>query len=161
MNPEWLPLQVLLEDYGGAWNDYFDAVYKIFHEDFVLSKPIFKGKRLGLKRHPEYDGKSATFWHMISTGDNEIERVPDIRRCERIGWPKPIIDNSPCPCLKVWAEPKGNSQRIHIWFEGENYLVVLDARKDYILPWTAFHIEKNHQKEKYNKRWERYKSTEI
>jgi hypothetical protein len=161
MNPEWLPLQILLQDYGGVWHDYFDAVYDIFHEDFVLSKPIFKGKRLGLKRHPEYSGKSATFWHMISTGDNETERVPDIRRCERIGWPKPIIDNSLHPCLKVWSEPKGNNKRIYIWFEDENYLVVLEDRKDYILPWTAFHIEQNHQKGKYNKRWEKYKSDEI
>ena len=37
------------------------------------------------------------------------------------------------------------------------FLVVLDDRGDYILPWTAFFIEREHQREKYNKRWERYK----
>ncbi|MCY1995836.1 hypothetical protein OW766_00745 [Klebsiella pneumoniae] len=156
MNPFPLPLLVLLEDYSGVWNDYFEVVYKIFYQDFVLTKPVFRKKRLGLKRHPEYEGKSATFWHMVSTGDQEEERIPDIRRCERIAWPKPIIDGSDTPCLKIWAEPKGKNQRIHIWFEDEGYLVVLDDRKDYILPWTAFFIEKKHQKDKYNKRWKRY-----
>ncbi|WP_086872393.1 hypothetical protein [Kosakonia pseudosacchari] len=157
MNPLSLPLLILFEHYKGVWDDYFEAIYEVFHQDFVLSKPVFRGKRLGLKRYPEYDGKSATFWHMISTGDQEDERVPDIRRCERIAWPKPIIDNCDEPCLKVWAEPKGKNQRIHIWFENENYLVVLDDRGNYILPWTAFYIQEEHKKKKYNKRWERYK----
>ncbi|CNI59165.1 TPA: hypothetical protein ACPZQN_003803 [Yersinia enterocolitica] len=161
MNPLWLPLQILLEQYKGVWADYFEAIYDIFHQDFVRSKPIFRGKRLGLKRFPEHEGKSATFWHMISTGDQEEERVPDIRRCERIGWPKPIIDNSLDSCLKIWAEPKGKNKRIHIWFENEGYLVVLDDRGEYILPWTAFYIESEHQKKKYNNRWNRYKDNGV
>lgn len=157
MTPLNLPLLILLEHHKGVWDDYFEAIYKIFHQDFVLTKPNFRGKRLGLKRYPEYEGKSATFWHMISTGDQENERIPDIRRCERIAWPKPIIEDCDHSCLKVWAEPKGKNQRIHIWFEDEGYLVVLDDRGDYILPWTAFYIEREHQRNKYNKRWKRYR----
>ena len=145
-----------MESFGGNWERFFAAVYHIFEQDFVLSKPDFRGKRLGLKRHPEYDGKSATFWHMISTEEVEAEREPDLRRCERIRWPKPVIEDSTDPALKVWAEPKGKNQRIHIWFEDEGYLVVLDDRGDYILPWTAFFIEREHERKKYNKRWERY-----
>lgn len=156
--PEWLPDLILLQDFNGDWNAFFDFIYDCFEKDFVLTKPVYRGKRLGLKRHPEYDGKSATFWHMMSEGSNEAERTPDMRRCERICWPKPIIDNSTDPSLKVWSEKRGSSQRIHIWFEAEGYLVVLDDRKDFILPWTAFYIEYEHQRKKYNKRWERNKS---
>ena len=156
MKPVWLPDLILMESFGGNWERFFAAVYHIFEQDFVLSKPDFRGKRLGLKRHPEYDGKSATFWHMISMGEVEAEREPDLRRCERIRWPKPVIENSTDPALKVWAEPNGKNQRIHIWFEDEGYLVVLDDRRDYILPWTAFFIEREHQRKKYNKRWQRY-----
>lgn len=42
MNPFPLPLLVLLEDYSGVWNDYFEVVYKIFYQDFVLTKPVFR-----------------------------------------------------------------------------------------------------------------------
>lgn len=156
MQPLWLPALLLLEDHHGDWQRYFEAVYAAFEQDFVMSKPEFRGKRLGLKRHPEYDGKSATFWHMMSTGEDEAERLPDMRRCERIRWPRPMIDNSTDPVLKVWAEPKGKWQRIHIWFEQEGYLVVLDDRGDFMLPWTAFFIEYEHERRKYNKRWQRY-----
>ncbi|MZI94722.1 hypothetical protein F9817_16195 [Vibrio sp. CAIM 722] len=153
---EWLPDLVLFEDYDGQWPPYLDAIYTFFEQDFVRNKPVYQGKRLGLKRYPEYEGKSATFWHMTSTGNEEDERIPDFRRCERIRWPKPVIENDQEPELKIWAEPKGKNQRIHIWYEDEGYLVVLDDRGEYILPWTAFYVEHEHQRTKYIKRWKRY-----
>ncbi|PVZ69044.1 hypothetical protein DC094_11235 [Pelagibaculum spongiae] len=161
MNPQWLPELILMEDFAGDWGSFFAAVYEVFRQDFEQDKPVFRGKRLGLKRHPEYDGKSATFWHMISEGTVEDDRVPDIRRCERIGWPRPIIENSEDAVLKVWAEPRGKNQRIHLWLESEGYLVVLDDRGEYILPWTAFYIEREHQRTKYTKRWNRYKNNGV
>ncbi|HFQ5589212.1 TPA: hypothetical protein ACGUM0_003928 [Vibrio vulnificus] len=159
MTTAWLPDLVMMEDYNHNWEQYLAAIYAFFEADFVHSKPEFQGRRLGLKRYPEYDGKSATFWHMTSTGDDETERVPDFRRCERIRWPRLIIENDQHESLKVWTEPKGKNQRVHIWCEEEGYLVVLDDRGEYILPWTAFYIEREHQRKKYNKRWEKYKDS--
>jgi len=159
--PNWLPNLVFLEDFGGNWHSFFEAIYQEFERDFVDNKPTFRGKRLGLKRHPEYEGKSATFWHMISEGCKEQERTPDIRRCERIRWPKPVIENEYDSTLKVWVEKRGSNKRIHIWFEEEGYLVVLDDRRDFILPWTAFYVEREHQRRKYNKRFERNQGVEI
>jgi hypothetical protein len=154
--PDWLPELEPFNEYGGDWLRYLDALYAFFQEDFVDSKPCFRGRRLGLKRHPITEGKEATFWHFISEGNKEAERTPDMRRCERIRWPASIIDNSREPELKVWAEPSGNNQRIYIWFEDEGYLVVLEDRQRYVLPWTAFYVERPHQREKYMKRWARY-----
>mgnify|MGYP006908064767 CR=1 FL=1 len=158
MTLNWLPSLLLMEDYGGNWERYFAAVYAVFAADFVDSKPMFQGRRLGLKRHPEYDGKSATFWHMISTGTDEAERIPDIRRCERMRWPKPIIENDQSPDLKVWTEKRGSNNRVHLWCEAESYLVVLDDRIDYVLPWTAYFVEQQHERNKLNKRWLRSQS---
>ena len=53
MTVNWLPPLLLMEDYGGNWEHYFSAVYAVFAADFVDSKPMFQGRRLGLKRHPE------------------------------------------------------------------------------------------------------------
>lgn len=154
--PDWLPKLEPFSDYDGDWEYYLLSIYEIFKEDFIDKKPSFRGKRLGLKRFPLSQGKEATFWHFTSEGAVEEERTPDLRRCERIRWPSSVIENSDDACLKVWAEPKGKNQRIHIWFEDESYLVVLDDRGDYILPWTAFYIERDHQRRKYIKRWERH-----
>ena len=46
---------------------------------------------MGLKRHPELEGKSATFWHFVTEGKVEADRTPVRERIERIGWPKAII----------------------------------------------------------------------
>lgn len=93
---------------------------------------------------------------MISEGNDEAERLPDFRRCERIRWPRPIIENVADAELKVWREPNGSGHRVLIWFAEAEYLVVLDERKDYILPWTAYPVEREHQQRKLDRRWERH-----
>lgn len=90
--PDWLPPLVLFTDYGGNWNRYVEALYSYFKQDFVDSSPSFRGTQLALKRHPMEHGKEATFWHLISEGQVEDKRVPNLRRCERIRWPRPIIE---------------------------------------------------------------------
>lgn len=80
--PEGLPDLVRLKDYDGNWDDYLDALYEFFKEDFVDSKPVFplfERKRVGLKRQPMCQGKEATFWHFIQEGKVEADRIPDLR----------------------------------------------------------------------------------
>lgn len=153
-SPNWLPGLEELGAYGGDWSRYLEAIYAIFCADFVRSKPQFRGVRLGLKRLPVIEGKEATFWHIISEGSNESERLPDMRRCERIRWPRPIIENEESPEIKVWTEVHKGEERIHLWLEAEGYLTVLNRRNGYLL-WTAFYVEREHQRDKYRKRWER------
>ena len=154
---DWLPPLMEFNDYGGDWKVYLEAIYAAFRKDFVASKPSFRGRRLGLKRHPEYDGKEATFWHMISEGSVEEERTPDFRRCERIRWPRPLIEHETEPEVLVWTESRAsNDDRIHIYLPDERYLVVLADRGNYILPWTAFYIEHEKGHRKYLQRHARH-----
>ena len=159
VEPNWLPDLVLFNDYRGDWNLYIEAVYAWFKNDFVDSKPVFQGRRLGLKRHPMSGGKEATFWHMTHEGPNEADRMPDLRRCERIRWPKPVIENDGNPCIKVWRNKRGREERVCLWLEEENYLVVLADRGDYILPWTAYLVEQSHRQKKLQKEFDAYWDT--
>lgn len=158
--PEWLPPLVLFKDYGGDWEQYVEAIYAYFKEDFIDSKPEFQGRRLGLKRHPLSNGKEATFWHLISEGIDEASRTVDFRRCERICWPRPLIENSEDDVVKVWTNvrksTKGVETRICLWLEVQEYLVILADRKEYILPWTAYVVDRPHQKKKLQKEFEEY-----
>lgn len=155
-SPHWLPPLILFNDYGGNWDAYLEALYAWFKRDFIDSKPVFQGRRLGLKRHPMDQGKEATFWHMIQEGRNEEERTPDFRRCERIRWPKPIIEHDKDQAIKVWRNLRGREVRVCLWFERENYLVILTDRGDYILPWTAYLVEQPHRQRKLQKEFEEY-----
>lgn len=54
-----------------------------------------------------------------------------------------MIDFSEDEKLKVWRNIRGTKERILILCEEERYLVILEDRKEYILPWTAYFIEDN------------------
>jgi len=154
--PEWLPPLVLFKDYGGDWDRYVSALYKYFKRDFVDSTPSFRGTQLALKRHPMAQGKEATFWHLISSGDSEEDRLPDLRRCERVRWPRPVIEHSDRPGIKVWTNRRKREKRICLWFETVEYLVVLAVRKGYVLLWTAYPVTRSHRKKKLQAEYEAY-----
>ena len=156
-----LPKIIELNEFGGDFQSYYEAVYKIFKNDFVDTKPIFRGKRLALKAHSYIEGKEYTFYHFTHDGKIEHDRKPNMRRMERIGFPKPIINNSTHIDLKIWRNKRKNKDRILILHEQERYLVVLEDRKDYILPWTAYYIEYNNRIRKLIKEYEAYKNTET
>jgi len=151
-----LPDLILLEDYNGNFTFYNNAVYAVFVNDFIKKRPEFRGKKLGLKKHPIIDGKEYTYYHFTHSGNIETERMPDIRRMERIGYPKPIIDFSDSEKIKVWRNKRGTSERILLLHEEEKYLVILENRKDYILPWTAYMIEDNSRLRKLLTEYQHY-----
>src|SRR5436190_11242715 len=101
-----LPNLILLSEYGGNVTDYFEAVYQVFKQDFVDSRPTYRGRRLGLKKYPITDGREKTFYHLTHEGPDEENRSPDMRRMERIPFPRPIIDCSEYSCVKVWENKR-------------------------------------------------------
>jgi len=145
---EWLPGLIRLSDSGGDWNHYLDRLYEAFCEDFVRSKPTYPPKRFALKRHPMARGKEATFWHLIQEGAIEEEREPDLRRCERIRWPRRIIEAVQTDQVKVWRNVRGRNDRIVISVNDFSYVVILDDRDDYVLLWTAYTVEADHRRRK-------------
>lgn len=153
----WLPALITLEDSCGDWNRYLDSIYGQFCSDFIENPFIFQGKRVSLKRHPLSEGKEATFWHFISEGANEADRIPHIRRCERIAWPRAIMENCDDDCVKMWSQEVNNDQRIHMWCEAAEYLLVVADRGRYVLPWTGYPVVHGNAKKKLEKRWREHK----
>ena len=160
-SPDWLPPLVFFQEYNGSWERYVEILYRHFRKDFIDSSPMFRDTRLALKRHPMEQGKEATFWHLISEGRVEDERLPDLRRCERIRWPRPIIEHADDPPIKVWENKRKGEKRICIWFEDVEYLVVLALRKGYILLWTAYPVTRPHRKRKLQKEYEAYAKANV
>jgi hypothetical protein len=152
--PAWLPDLVLFEAYGGNWDNYLEAIYAYFKQDFIDDIPSFNGVKLTLKRHPIMQNKEATFWHIISEGKTEEDRQPDMRRCERIRWPRPVIEHSNETTIKVWKNERKGETRICLWFEDADYLVILAERRGYILLWTAFQVSREHSKRKLRKEYQ-------
>lgn len=159
VNLEELPEIICLENYGGDYHSYIEAVYKIFARDFVKHHPAFGSHVLKLKYHPEFQQKAYTFYHMTHHGDKEDERTPDLRRCERIPWARPSIEKVVEYDLKFWEQERKGKSRICIWMEvsnSDNYFVILDVRKTFVLIWTAFYADYPHQAKKKQKEYEEW-----
>ena len=104
-----LPEMILLEHFSGDFKRFIDAVYMVFQHEFVNHKTRFRGEELRLKWHPVYQDKSYTFYHMTHKGEDEQNREPDLRRCERIPWARPIIENCDQWNLKIWPQKRKGS----------------------------------------------------
>jgi hypothetical protein len=154
--PNWLPELV---PFDGDWNqlsNYIDLVYGYFCDDFVRRwPPPFQGARVSLRRHPEFEGKSASFWHLVTKGKIEESRYPVIERCERICWPRPVLEHAATdPTLHIWKNRRGSDQRMLIALPDFEYVVVLQERRDakdghvFFLLLTAYPLELAHEREK-------------
>jgi len=159
--PLVFPELIYFNDYSGNFQAYFKAVYNVFENDFIKSQPSYEGLKVSAQKHPTVDGIHRTFYHITHEGEDEQNRQPDLRRMERIRFPKFCITNCPHSNLLVWRKTIGRDVRIHILNELERYLVVLTVRKEYLLFWTAFYIEDNHTIRKKIKEYEAYKKTKT
>jgi hypothetical protein len=158
--PDWLPDLILLEECKGNWATYINVVYEYFHKDFVENNPSFEKRPVLVRYHPAYEEKGATFWHLVSEGNQESERIPDLRRCERIRWPRPIIEQSNPLKIKIWetARPwKGQMQRrINLTLSNFSYIVVIaETKKGFDLV-TAFFVKEPHRRDKFKREFESY-----
>ena len=166
-NTCWLPGIVDYNDYNGNWGQYENALYLIFKADFIDTKPTFENKQVNIKRHPMVGDKEEAFIHITHQDYNKDgERLPDMRRCERIRWTRSFIENHNCDItkciecdgIKIWEEDahKGTGKRIHLLLEKERYVVVIERRATYCVLITSFYIQYNHELRKKLKRHEKF-----
>ncbi len=131
-----------------------DDLYAQFCRDFIDSVPSFGGKPFQMKRHPMRDNREATFWHVISTGEDEATRRLDRQRCRRIGWPRALIDAVGSSRVVWWRNRRGRESRVIIALPDFSYVVVLAERDTYVLLWTAYHVEREHRRRKLRREYE-------
>lgn len=140
------PALTLLVDHDNHWPTYEEAIYQVFLADIVHSGLRFRGCPIKCRKHPETRGRSFGFWHLVQEGRVEEDRVPDLRRCERIGWIKTIIENADdCDNIYVWENERNNKIRVPLWY-AEEYIIILEWRGTYWLLITAYCTEKEHRK---------------
>ncbi|MDD2832368.1 MAG: hypothetical protein PHH95_09535 [Bacteroidales bacterium] len=149
------------EDYNGNFQNYFQAVYKIFESDFIKKQPNYEGLIVKVRKYPLVDGIHKTFYHITHQGEDENNRTPDFRRMERMRFPKFVIDNNEHQDILIWKNTRGRDERIVLFNEEENYIVVLAERSDSFLFITAYCIETEHRKRKLMKEYETYKKAKT
>ncbi len=145
---------------------YEDNSYNLFMQLYENLSLFFENKPVKMKHYPpDYTPRSG-FYHLTCenydhTG-NEEDRVPNLKRYERIQWPKAIIENiqKDCPHLRVWKNKRHGKTNILILCVELKYVIVLSERTNYLLLTTAYPIEYEHTMRKMLKEYELYKKQE-
>ncbi len=150
------PNLIYLNDFNGNFQIYLNTVYLIFENDFIKTQPQYEGLKVAVRKYPEVDGLHRTFYHITHEGEDEKNRTPDMRRMERIRFPRFVIDNNTHPEILIWKNTRGNDERILLFNENENYIVVLSERKEFYLFITAYYVETEHRKKALLKEYEIY-----
>jgi hypothetical protein len=137
--PPILPLE-------GDWKTYLDAIYEHYLAD-LIRRPIYvQGKPVRARFNPATDGKGFAFWHVISEGEKEEDRTPDLRRCERIRWIAWMLlraangDEQLLSWNSSRTQRRGTVERLVLFCEENKYTVVLEERDEYFLLVTAYPV---------------------
>ncbi len=139
--PPWLPARLFQANFDDV-AALEVAAYAIFQRDWA-TRLIFRGDEVRVHRHPHVASASRwnTYWHCVTEGNPEETRtIPIVERVERIPWSRPVIENEAdlARGMKVWANVRGRDQHVCVWFEPENYLVVLKIAYDHFLLKTTY-----------------------
>lgn len=139
------PTLLTLNEFGGDWSAYIEAVYDRYLTMVVRQNLTFRGKRISFKHVPATDGKGAAFWHAVQEAGEtnaEEDRMIDLRRCERIAWPAYMLrnaleDGSQGPVF-WWETVRNGRKRVVLWLRDDDYALILEDRGDYYLFWTTY-----------------------
>ena len=143
--------------FEGDWQTYEDKVYAAYLECIIKGDLRFNNLPVRPRYTPETKGKHFGFWHMVSEGDVEEDRTPDLERCARIRWVSWVIEHCTVhPEISWWAETRNNKKAIVIWVEVEQYVVVLSERRDYWLLKTSYLATKSGKIRQLQKNREKY-----
>lgn len=151
-----LPELVTLEQFHGQWDKYLAHIYKVFIDSIVNAKLQFLGKPIRCAWHPPYQDMHFSFWHIISQSSEnkgEENRIPDMRRCERIAWIGHLINNAN-NLNEIWCwqnerpTSRGANKHVLLYHHSERFLVVLREKPDCYQIATAYSIEQEHRHRK-------------
>lgn len=129
------PPLIPLSNYAG-WQAYEDAIYAIYLETVAHAGLTFCGNQVKVRFRPETKHKGYGFWHLISEAPdqrnrNEDDRIPDLRRCERVRWVAWCIQNADAgeAGFSWWENERGRETHIVVWAEQQDFAVVLAKRQ--------------------------------
>jgi hypothetical protein len=155
------PELVLFE---GEWTLYEDEIYQCFVATVVRGRLTFENMPISVQYRPETNGKHFGFWHVISESENrhnhaEEDRIPDIKRCERIKWIAWLIKNYTADGVSWWKNKRKGKTHIVIWAEELDFAVILAERKGYYLLKTAYWV-KPFRKRQFTKERDAWRKTQ-
>jgi hypothetical protein len=151
--PDWLPKPLKLSTWS---HETYDRLYDWFRNEIMATPLQYEGSEVWYFTDIE-DGREALFWHLTSRKDNATgERIPDLQRCRRLPWLRPLLTNTHRPEVLNWDYLEGDgSTKTYVWLRDHDYLAIMkkypDSSRRLI---TAYWIEYPHERRKLQKKYD-------
>jgi hypothetical protein len=152
--PDWLPNIYPVKPWK---SDTYDQLYNLFKNDFINTTPKYNGSPVWIFPEKE-DNKEVIFWHLTTKQDKITRtRYPDFDRCERLPWPRSLIDNPCKPEVLSWDFKEGDGGiKTYIWLKDLDYLVIMKKYSNNSCRLlTSFNIEHKSYKSKLLKKYKK------
>lgn len=153
--PEWLPGLLSVDPWQ---EDTYETLYRVFDRDLKVSQPVYDGEVVWFFPDVE-DGKEKIFWHLTSRVENGTgERLPDLRRSERLPWVRPMLDQPGQPEVLAWDHEEGDGTvKTYVWLENFDFVVIMkkypNGRRRLITSfWVEYENTKRALEKKYGRR---------
>ncbi len=160
--PHWLPDKAKVDPWQNSeQHDTYEMLYGIFQKDIVSTKLRYDGNEVWYfrGRNDFEDGKEKLFWHLTSRMpkpfsrrkrkyanriNQDVERVPDLCRSERLPWIRPMIENPDSPYILAWDYEEGDQKiNTYVWLKDHDFVVIMkkypDGRRRLITSYCVDH----------------------
>jgi len=145
-----------------AEDEIIEFLYKIFKKDFIDNHTFLANKVYIDPKKDDIErsiNKPKIYWHIVSkVNPRNKKREFDSNRGCRIHWIKPIILNNQNPKIKLFYHlEKTGKIRLYLWAYDFDFIVILQklgSASSYLV--TSFYIDRNYNKEIYEKRYRNY-----
>lgn len=171
--PEWLPEMVQVSPwYNGGNNDTYEMLYQIFYRDIKKHELKYLRRNVWFFNELE-DGKEKIFWHLTSreqkarkvprkkkrfydTDTIPAERLPDLRRSERLPWVRSLIENSGKCEVLAWDYEEGNgSIKTYVWLKDYDFVVIMKkCRNDSRRLITSFYVDVGYKRQDFKRKYD-------
>lgn len=140
-----------------------EFLYDIFKNDFINNQTYLAEKiYINPLSKDKNQGKEKIFWHVVTKENpKNKQRELDEHRASRIKWIKEIILNHSQNKIKLFYhyENKQKAVRLYLWAYQKDFIVIiqkLGKSSSHLV--TSFYIDKNYNKNIYEKRYQNYLS---
>lgn len=172
--PEWLPDMVQVSPWcTSGSDDTYEILYRIFCRDIKNHELKYVEYNVWFFNELE-DGKEKIFWHLTSreqksrkvprrkkrfydTDTIPAERLPDLRRSERLPWVRSLIENCGKSEISAWDYEEGDgSIKTYVWSENYDFVVVMKKYPDQSRRLvTSFYIDVDYKRHNFERKYDR------
>lgn len=135
--------------HSGVLTTLIPLAHGVFRQDLLNSSLTFCNLQLRVRRDLDPNTQmEVVFLHIITREDKaQGIRIPEIPRCERVPWIRPMIDDYSAVGIESWRYLEGSGKiRWYLWAKQEDYMVILEEGRNCYFFVTSFCVDRwNHK----------------